>query len=171
MFYFMFYFTCESLLYIPPEFPERLAELGVVQLRVLIGEFPTSSLRPDHERVHRPLDVRLSLVPVGPGTTHDALAAGPARGRADRHRDQRPVVAAEHLADRLLDLLRELVDRGRRRGGGRLAARSADHHQSLRGGTVADRGWRDGAETHRSRQRRSGLRRRTFHGGTGCRPG
>ncbi|KAJ8897810.1 hypothetical protein PR048_003163 [Dryococelus australis] len=51
----------------PPEFAEGLAELGVVQLRVLIGQFSPRRLRPYHEGVHWPLHVQLPLVRRCPG--------------------------------------------------------------------------------------------------------
>lgn len=52
---------------LPPEFPERLGELGVVQVRVLVGELPPGGLGPNHERVHRSLHVQLPFVGGGSG--------------------------------------------------------------------------------------------------------
>ncbi len=78
----------------PPKFSECFAELGVMQVRILIRQFPARGLRPHHERVHRPLDVRLVLA---------------ARVHAHGHRHERPVVAVEHLTDRLADADGEAV--------------------------------------------------------------
>ena len=78
----------------PPQLPQGLAELGVVQVGVLIGQLPSGRLRPHHEGVHGPLHVRLALVAVVD---------------ADRHGHQRPVVAVQHLAHRLSDADGEAV--------------------------------------------------------------
>ncbi len=45
----------------PPEFSEGLAELGVVQVWILIRQLPARGLSPNHEGVHGSLDVRLAL--------------------------------------------------------------------------------------------------------------
>ena len=67
--------------YIPPEFSERLGEFGVVQLRILVGEFASGSLRPDHERVHRSLDVsHTTLLVVETGSARVRSALDPALG-------------------------------------------------------------------------------------------
>lgn len=76
----------------PPELPQRFAELRVVQMRVLVGQFPSCGLRPHHERVHGPLHVRLGLV---------------SRVHAHWHGHEGPVVTVEHLAHRLADPCRE----------------------------------------------------------------
>ena len=58
-----------NLLCSPPELPQALAELGIVQLWMLVGQLPPGSLRPHHKGVHRPLD-------VGPGAVGGALGDG-----------------------------------------------------------------------------------------------
>lgn len=78
----------------PPEFAQGLAELGVVQVGVLVGQLPPRGLRPHHEGVHGPLHVRLALVPV----VH-----------AHRHGHQSPVVPVQHLTHRLPDADGEAV--------------------------------------------------------------
>jgi len=72
----------------PPELAQGLAELGVVQMRVLVGQLPAGGLRPHHEGVHGPLDVRLGL--------ERSVAA-------DGHGHQAPVVALQHLRDGVAD--------------------------------------------------------------------
>lgn len=46
---------------LPPQFPQRLAQLGVVQVWILIRQLPAGRLRPDHEGIHGSLDVRFIL--------------------------------------------------------------------------------------------------------------
>ncbi len=82
--------------HLPPEFPEGFAQLGVVEVRVLVGEFASRRLRPHHEGVHRALDVRLPLLRAV---------------RSRRHRHQRPVVPLEQVTDGILDLLGEFFSR------------------------------------------------------------
>ena len=45
-----------------PVRPEPLGDLGVVHLGVLLRDLPTLDPGPDHESVHRPLDVLLLLL-------------------------------------------------------------------------------------------------------------
>ncbi len=76
----------------PPEFSEGLAELGVVQVWILIRQLPARGLSPNHEGVHGSLDVRLAL---------DRAAA------PRRHGHQGPVVTLQHLRHRVPDARRE----------------------------------------------------------------
>lgn len=78
----------------PPELPQGLAELRVVQVRVLVGQFPPRRLRPHHEGVHWPLHVLFVLVSA-------AYANG--------HGHEGPVVALEHLAHSVADSRGEAV--------------------------------------------------------------
>lgn len=101
-----------------PQLPQRLAELRVVQVGVLVRQLPARRLRPHHERVHRPLHARLAL-----------QRALPVRG----HRQQRPVVALQHLRHRVADARGEALGlraalrfgRARRRGRGLRGTRRA----------------------------------------------
>ncbi len=80
--------------HLPPKFAQSFAELGVVEVRILIRELPARRLRPHHKRVHRSLHVRLVFVRA----VH-----------SHRHGHQRPVVAFQHLRHRISDAHRELV--------------------------------------------------------------
>jgi len=77
-----------SRLYSPPQFAQRLAELCVVQVGILVRQLPPRRLRPNHERVHWPFHMRFVLRPSLPLT---------------RHGHQRPVVTFQHLRHRVTD--------------------------------------------------------------------
>lgn len=69
---------------LPPQLPQSLAQLGVVQVWILIRELSAGSLRPNHERIHGSLDVRFIL-----------QGSVPPHG----HGHQGPVVSLEDLRD------------------------------------------------------------------------
>lgn len=75
-------------LYPPPQFAQSLAELSVVQMRILVRQLLPRCLRPNHKRVHRPFHMRFALQP-----------SLPLRG----HGYQRPVVTLQHLRHRVAD--------------------------------------------------------------------
>lgn len=77
----------------PPELAQRLAELGVVQVRVLVGRFLRAACA-HTMKAFMGRDVGLAL--AGAVDAH-------------RHGHQSPVVAAEHLADGLADAHGEFV--------------------------------------------------------------
>lgn len=79
---------------LPPKFSKSFAELCVVQMRVLVGQFPPRCLSPDHECIHGPFDVRFAFT-----RAVDAYW----------HRHQSPVVALEHLGHRVSNAHGELL--------------------------------------------------------------
>lgn len=97
----------QHLALLPPELPQRLAQLCVMQVWMLIGQFPARRLRPHHEGVHGPLYMRL------------VLASGV---HSHWHWHDGPVVAVEYLTHRIPDFDREtlvlVVGLGGRAAGG-----------------------------------------------------
>lgn len=77
-----------AALYPPPQFAQSLAELSVVQMRILVRQLLPRCLRPNHKRVHRPFHVRFALQPPLSLTGHG---------------QQRPVVTLQHLRHRVAD--------------------------------------------------------------------
>lgn len=77
-----------AALYPPPQFAQSLAELSVVQMRILVRQLLPRCLRPNHKRVHRPFHVRFALKPSLSLTGHG---------------QQRPVVTLQHLRHRVAD--------------------------------------------------------------------
>lgn len=84
-----------------PQFSQCFRQLGVVKLRILIGQFSPRSLSPHHERVHRSLDVGRSFVTGALGS--------------DRY--QSPVVSLKNFGDGGADSLAAIG--GHRCGRGR----------------------------------------------------
>lgn len=84
----------QNLALLPPELPQRLAQLCVMQVWMLIGQFPARRLRPHHEGVHGPLYMRL------------VLASGV---HSHWHWHDGPVVAVEYLTHRIPDFDRETL--------------------------------------------------------------
>lgn len=56
--------------FLPPKFPQGLAQFCVVQVWILIRELSAGRLRPDHERIHGSLDVRFTLQGSVPSHGH-----------------------------------------------------------------------------------------------------
>lgn len=56
----------QVVLYLLPKFSKRLAQLGVLQMRVLFGHDTTCRLCPHHERIHWPFDVLLLAIRWSP---------------------------------------------------------------------------------------------------------
>lgn len=79
---------------LPPEFPQGFAEFCIVEMWVLVRQFPPGGLSPHHERVHGSLDMWL-------------VFAGAVQ--SDGHGHQGPVVTLQHLRHRISDTYRELV--------------------------------------------------------------
>lgn len=75
-------------MYPPPQPPQSLAELGVVQMRILVCQLLARSLCPHHEGVHRPLHMRFVL--------QSSLPRG---GQGD----QRPVITLQDVRHRVVD--------------------------------------------------------------------